>query len=75
MARAKQAFSSRKPGLMIQIYIHCTPGTGRTPLFMRLRSFRRRANPVILGFTYTRFLGNPEEIAAKEVTSGRHYQD
>jgi hypothetical protein len=75
MARAIQAFTSRKPGLMIQIYIHCTPGTERTPLFMRLRSFRRRANPVILGFTYTRFTGNPEEIAAKEVTSGRYYQD
>jgi len=57
MARAIQAFTSRKPGLMIQIYIHCTPGTERT------------------GFTYTRFTGNPEEIAAKEVTSGRYYQD
>ncbi len=75
MARAKQAFPHWKPGLMIQIYLHCTPETERTPPFTRPRRFRHRANPVILGVTYTRFTGNFEEIAAKEVTSGRHHQD
>src|ERR1035437_8455677 len=72
---SRAGFSNSKVGLMTQLCLHCTPETALTPLFTRPRRFRRRENPVILWVTSTRYTGNPEEIRAKEVTSGRHRQD
>jgi hypothetical protein len=64
-ARAEQAFLINPTVQILQNYLHCTLETIPARLFTYLRRFRRRAIPVNIRVTSTRFAGSLKRFERK----------